>query len=171
MARIPPWLVLTDGGVRCLRCGVVERMPSPMPASAFGKWCEFQGAMHAGCQDTGRTDVPPRSPAEWLAGPDTGVSSRAIYRHMSGLPVDPACGAGYPHDPDDFGRCYRLLAIAPEWRARIAEMSAYGAAWAALSVHWDELTALHEAELAGTGDREPSLHRRIRQLVESARAA
>ena len=56
---------------------------------------------------------------DWVSGRDTGLSSTAIWRHMMGLdPRDRTWGneVCYPHDPDDFGRCYRLLARIPAWR-------------------------------------------------------
>jgi hypothetical protein len=89
---------------------------------------------------------------------------------MRGLPPGGRWGGGRPYDPDDFGRCYRLLALAPEWRARIAEMAAYGDEWAALSAAWDELTALYEAEAPSHTGTAPKLYFRMRELCGSARA-
>ena len=66
------------------------------------------------------TDV--RSDAEklaaWLAKGDTGLSSETIALRMCGIP-NGRYGICYPHDGDDFGRCYRLLRLYPEWRARL----------------------------------------------------
>jgi|GEM_PF-3496553 len=142
---IPAWVVMCDGGVRCTRCGKAEAMPLPMPADAFGPWCQYVGALHKTCQDTGRRDPDAKSVDEWWKGHDTGISSRAIYRRMMGYPRTREAFGDCPADPDDFGRCYRLLLIAPEWRARIGEMSANGKQWARLAEHWDELTAMYEA--------------------------
>ena len=161
-SAIPGWLVMAGGGARCLRCGKIELMQLPMPMEAFGPWCEYAGAVHASCKDTGRIDVPPKSVKEWIAGPDTGTSSKAIYRHMQGLPPD---DAGYPRDPSDFGRCYRLLALAPEWRGRIKEMARYGREWRSLSFAWDELTALWEKE--SVGKLAPKLYARMHELHSS----
>lgn len=73
---------------------------------------------------------------QWLAGRDTGISSKAIMIHMlDGAPEEHS----YPSDPADLGRCLRLLALIPEWRGRILEMSAVGCVWAGLARRWDDL--------------------------------
>lgn len=45
----------------------------------------------------------------------------------------------YPYDAADFGRCFRLLEVIPEWRARLSEMAAHGEQWAALVATWPTL--------------------------------
>jgi hypothetical protein len=92
-------------------------------------------------------------PVEWPTCGDCGVSSTAIWTHMMG--GDPTTGrwgkfGTHPSDPDDFGRCYRLLARFPDWRERIGEMARYGRQWAALVAIWPQLTAEWEAKI-GTG--------------------
>lgn len=102
---------------------------------------------------------------EWIAGADTGASSTAIWAHMMGTKSEGA----YPFDPDDFGRCYRLLLRVPEWRNRISEMSKYSKVWTRLAAAWDELTTLYELEV-GTGadryfgKRAPRLYARMIEL-------
>ena len=49
-----------------------------------------------------------------------------------------------PSDPDDFGRCYRLLAKFPEWRQRMPEVAAQYPKWGPMVAAWDELTELYE---------------------------
>lgn len=83
---------------------------------------------------------------EWIVSDDTGVSSKAIWAHMMDAKVTPKPWGSYPHDPADFGRCYRLLKRFPAWRSRIGEMAQYGEEWAALAGAWDELEALFESE-------------------------
>ncbi len=79
------------------------------------------------------------SELEWIAGNDTGTSSKAIWSHMM---TGGVADAGHPRDCSDFGRCYRLLLIAPHWVARITEMGWYTAEWKALAERWGELTAM-----------------------------
>lgn len=80
----------------------------------------------------------------WAAGDDTGMSSKAIMAVMTGnKPKDWDC---YPRDSSDFGRCYRLLALIPEWRPRIKKMATVGKEWAALVDRWDDIEALYKAE-------------------------
>ena len=100
----------------------------------------------------------------WGVGGDTGISSLAIWAHMMGQPVNPEWGGptnSAPCDPDDFGRCYRLLALIPAWRSRIAEMTAYGSQWSALAGAWDELQSLYELEIDRGGPRHRGTARRL----------
>lgn len=79
----------------------------------------------------------------WRAGPlGVGVSSSFIADFMCGLKQH----GSYPHDPDDFGRCARLLTLYPEWRARLPEMASAGPAWAALVARWNDITEAMELE-------------------------
>ena len=110
----------------------------------------------------------------WISGRDTGISSKAIWAHMMGVPPEqPFAFGNFPHDPDDFGRCYRLLVRVPAWRARIGEMASHGEVWARLAVAWDELAALYEEEAAANGVnptlergwfRAPRLYARMKEL-------
>lgn len=111
------------------------------------------------------------TPLQWVMGPDTGISSMTIYAVMMGAGT-PA-HTGFPHDPDDFGRCHRLLKSFPEWRKRLPELATtYGGSWAALVEHWDELATLYEAGPDGvTKDgRYPvmrKLYDRLQELIYS----
>jgi hypothetical protein len=108
----------------------------------------------------------------WVTGRDTGTSSLAIWSHMmTGAPGDNRFGVGHPHDADDFGRCYRLLAIEPAWRARIGEMARYSAEWAALAARWDELSAMYETaeRTAGSWEKWRPLCDVLRDLLTAAR--
>lgn len=107
----------------------------------------------------------------WIVGNDTGISSKAIWAHMNGLPVGGDWGAdgSFPRDPGDFGRCYRLLALNLAWRLRIGEMAAYGDQWKALAEAWDELESLYEAEIDRSVPRHrgaaPRLYARMQALL------
>ena len=166
--KTPDWLVMVDGGCRCLRCGKPEPMPVPMPVDAFTPWVAYLGALHRGCQDTGRVDVPAQRVEEWITGHDTGTSSKAIYRHMMGYTRERATFGTHPHDPADFGRCYRLLQIAPNWRNRIGEMAEYSKAWASLAGAWDELTAMYEAVVESGAKDARALYDRMHELVRTS---
>ena len=91
----------------------------------------------------------PQNALAWISGPDTGASSKTIWKHMVGT----SCAdKRYPLDPSDLGRCVRLLVLVPEWRLRMGEMAEHCAVWAALVEAWDELTdlILEEVGLDGT---------------------
>jgi hypothetical protein len=78
----------------------------------------------------------------WVCGDDTGLSSKAIFQHMT----TGNCRGGYPHDPADLGRCLRLLHLAPQWEERIGEMSRYGTEWANIAKQWPLLKEMFLAE-------------------------
>jgi len=104
---------------------------------------------------------------QWLYGTDTGLSSRAIFAHMTGHvtanPASPSGGFAHPLDPDDFGRCFRLLEKFPEWRLRIREMASVSYEWSRLASEWDELERLWKLE--SLGDRSPMLYAKMQELI------
>jgi hypothetical protein len=62
---------------------------------------------------------------------------RKIYSHFD-----------TPHDPDDFGRCYRLLKIAPpEWEPQLDRVVDEFPIWAPFVREWPKLKALYEEAL------------------------
>lgn len=97
-------------------------------------------------------------PHRWAVGPDTGLSSKTIWRKMMGVPGQ----VDVPHDPDDFGRCHRLLSAIPGWRDRIGEMSTVPG-WESLAPAWSELEALYLEELPS--GRLPKLYARMKELL------
>lgn len=80
----------------------------------------------------------------WMAGDDTGMSSKAIWAHMNGVVKN---YYQHPGDPADLGRCLRLLKLIPEWKPRIFEMSKHSKEWAVLTAHWDELEHMMDQEV------------------------
>lgn len=82
------------------------------------------------------------TPIDWLMGDDTGISSKTICSVMTGSAAPE--WADTPSDPDDFGRCYRLLALFPLWRSRLPEVAAKYPKWGPMVAAWDELVALYE---------------------------
>jgi len=103
---------------------------------------------------------------EWLLGTDTGVSSMTIFSVLSeryqAEAKEKYKRADTPHDPDDFGRCYRLLERFPAWRKRLGEVAAEHPAWARLVEHWDKMEALWREELPKKSC--PKLYRLIQEL-------
>lgn len=85
------------------------------------------------------------TPTDWLLSNDTGISSKTIFTVMTGSWMSGrAWDCDTPHDPDDFGRCYRLLALFPQWRGRLQEVAHHFPKWGPMVAAWDELTALYE---------------------------
>lgn len=60
----------------------------------------------------------------WALSGDTGISSEAIAKHMTG---STAVRMIPPSDSGDRGRCIRLLELIPEWLPRLDEMKKYDA--------------------------------------------
>ena len=128
--------------------------------------------LHADC--TPDPEVPRReeqrrldacsSPEAWINGPDTGISSATIWQIATGY--DAPRYADYapdvPHDPDDFGRCHRLLQAFPWMRAKLQSVANCVPKWGPMVREWDRLTALYEEELP-TGEA-PKLYALMKQL-------
>ena len=175
----PEHVILVDGGgVFCRHCGANYAPAIPAPINiltatyaAFDKThrgCKLDATRGVACSfcfrfghdEAGCTRVDYQGDAHaWLRGPDTGLSSKTIWRFMMGVKYGDR--DSYPYDPADFGRCYRLLKAFPEWRARIGEMATV-AGWRLLVEHWDELERLYEEEFPS--GRAPKLYARMREL-------
>lgn len=118
---------------------------------------------------------------QWIVSGDTGISSKAIWAQMMGQSVYGGFGGprhSYPRDPDDFGRCYRVLHQCG-WSGRMGEMAQHGPEWAALVGAWPELTALWVEEIGPSpfkepeyfGKRAPKLYARMQELFAAAEGA
>ena len=133
----------------------------PLPINLFAKLAKALCPM-CGSKDVNIGQLPkPTSEGDaiaWIANGDTGISSQTIWSVMTGRSVR---STGFPHDPSDFGRCYRLLKIMPSWRARLPEVSTRFPQWKEFIRAWNELTMLYEEELP-TG-RCPKLYDRMQQ--------
>ena len=90
------------------------------------------------------------TPIQWIIGDDTGVSSKTIWAVMMGAVTEERSSFRYdtPHDPDDFGRCYRLLKKFPAWNGRLGEVAEIFPKWGPMVARWDEMTAIYERDLA-----------------------
>lgn len=110
----------------------------------------------------------PDAARRWLRGTDTGMSSLTLFCALAEGDVLAEARSkmrfspSIPYDPDDFGRCHRLLEAVPEWRGRLHEVAAKHQQWAKLVEAWPELTALYLEELP-TG-RAPRLYARMNEL-------
>jgi len=63
----------------------------------------------------------------WALAGETGVSSKAIAKHMTGFSSEQPFGFSPPSDQSDRRRCIRLLELIPEWLPRLKEMLKYDA--------------------------------------------
>ena len=100
---------------------------------------------------------------QWIIGGDTGLSSLTIWGVMM---CHPPAWPSIPADPSDFGRCFRLLELIPEWRKRLPRVSDIYPEWDGLVQHWPELEALWLEEC--NNDRAPKLYRRMIELRKAS---
>ena len=160
----------------CMHCGETYRVNMPAPLNIMMAVTKAFTATHRQCAMTPRgpacgycmafghapSECPSTDyggdPSRWASGPDTGLSSMTIFRKMMNQPM----GRCYvPRDPDDFGRCHRLLHAIPGWRARILEMVDVPG-WEHLAKNWDELEKLFLEEIPK--GRCPKLYARMKAL-------
>jgi len=129
----------------CVRCGEGLELGMPQRVKVFLGTLEVFQKAHRLCQAQGYIEPTPKTPEEWRQGRDVGISSMTIYYVMTGI------GAPHrfdvPHDPEDFGRCFRLLNLFPEWRARLSEIAARFPAWTALIQDWTQLEEVYRRDL------------------------
>jgi len=151
----------------CTRCGQGLTINPPQPIPIALACMEAFVKMHSECWPGKYIEKPPMTPGEWAAGRDTGTSSFTIFAAITGQP-SPHGRFDVPHDPQDFGRCYRLLKLFPQWRHGLFQTVAKCAAWKPFVDVWDELTSMYEAALrsheAGNKDAGVELYDRIKQL-------
>lgn len=171
--KSPEWAVLDGDGIFCRRCGAREKL---FPAVIGGKRGKallltveaFQDE-HAKCKETAQSPSvrQAQSPAHWLEGGDTGTSSITICRVLGG--IGDRTRVGWPFDPADFGRCYRLLKLFPAWCARMPEVAtAYpNTPWVPYVREWERMTALYEEELpSGTAPKLYALMQSLQREVK-----
>jgi len=100
---------------------------------------------------------------EWMTSQDTGVSSETM--------VAIALGAekgrfDAPHDPSDFGRCYRLVQKVPAIYGAFDRIGELVPAFAGILREWEELCRIYERDLPTGISNE--LYERIKQLRKEA---
>jgi hypothetical protein len=177
----PHAILKPPGTLVCLHCGEKYAMALPIPIALMSALMGTFDKEHRGCKVgvrgvachhcLGFGHAPEKCSLlayggdwrAWLHGPDTGQSSKTLCYALAGHLADAKREGNYPYDGADFGRCHRLLAAIPGWRARIGEAREISATWARLADAWDELEALYLEELP-TG-RCPRLHARISELT------
>lgn len=166
-----PWVV-AGGKIgefgHCERCGEGLSIPDPQRLEAATAAMGAFVKCHAHCKPGDYKEPKAATPQAWLKGRDTGISSCTIYAVMTNTPTPMSC-YDVPHDPDDFGRCYRLLKLFPDWKARLPEVAQQFPIWAPLVREWDTLTAMYEAELASKDPAHPTYYF-IQKLIKEGRS-
>lgn len=87
--------------------------------------------------------------AAWLDSDDTGSSSLYMaYAFSYNLDLwmhRTIPSYNYPRDPDDLGRCIRLVEAVPEFGRCIPEMARKGAHWMAVTTNWANWVEMYQA--------------------------
>ncbi len=151
---------LGNNSFRCLNCGDEYVVNMPASITMMAAIMDAFDKDHAGCKPSaaGRARFEYTNPDEWIKSWDTGESSKTIWHYMMGRSYR-SC---LPLDPDDFGRCYRLLKAFPEWRSRLPEMAHDMRSWAPMIAAWSDLERLYEEELpTGTA---PKLYQAMQEF-------
>lgn len=109
----------------------------------------------------------------WLVGGERGISSTAIVAQLTGIPTDREWRDDHPHDPDDFKRCAKLLAMYPEAVPAFRErMPSRSPVWAALVARWDDIHQTMQEEVPGFLDgacgRCPRTWHLMRAVIDAA---
>lgn len=79
----------------------------------------------------------------WLASDDVGMSSKYMAWVLSGKAF-PQPENYYPRDPDDLGRCIRLVRAVPDLAERVPMMAQHGKEWATVATNWDRWVAMYD---------------------------
>ena len=150
----------------CTRCGRGLEINLPQPMDLMVEIIKAFVKIHGKCPAGQYVEKPPVTPDEWAMGRDTGTSSLTIYAAITGKrsPRNGYNRFDIPHDPDDFGRCYRLLKLFPTWRTLLAKTISICPEWEPFVAAWDELTELYELEVPNHKGSAPKLYARMKEI-------
>lgn len=102
-----------------------------------------------------RASVPDSEAMRWYRGTDTGISSLTIFEVMTGHPT---ANHSPPWDPNDFGRCYRLLDKFLGWELRMDEVADRFPEWKPLVDNWLTLKLMYI-------DKDESMYEYMKELM------
>jgi hypothetical protein len=135
--------------------GVASALGATMAVTTKGGTKAWENALSGKARAKAAGDAE----LEWLLGPDTGTSSLTIFSVLSARHRHRARSRRFfvpsvPLDPDDFGRCHRLLEAIPEWQSRLDRVADRYPEWRPMVREWDGMRALYlEEEPSGTAPK------------------
>ena len=153
-----PHVTMGNNVLCCLHCGTEYALQLPMSINMLTATGDAFTKDHRYCKpsDKGAARMQYKNPAEWRRSWDTGLSSLTIYDYMT---TGYAGRPSVPLDSADFGRCVRLLDVAPGWRQRMQGLAELPG-WRPLVQNWDMLEKLfREKDYEG-------LNNSLRSLVD-----
>ena len=101
----------------------------------------------------------------WIVGGDTGISSKVIWAVMMGC-VTPPVMRTPPQDPSDFGRCYRLLKLIPEWKLRLGEVEEAMPRWRPYIREWERLQKMYVMAIHSGAKTAPAMYQLMRECAQ-----
>jgi hypothetical protein len=137
----------------CFNCGTAQKIPMPIDMRLAADFMKSFAKIHKNCPKTWTEPIPETKEqteyecATWWAGNgEHGISSKTMFNHLAGGTVSRLQNLheGYPSDPDDFKRCYKLLQAVPQWKNRLNELKPLSPVWSNLVDNWDKLTEMYE---------------------------
>lgn len=160
-----PWVV-AGGKIgelgHCTRCGEGLNIGLPQPLPIVTAAMNAFVGIHKSCKEGMRVE-PKITPRDWIGSRDTGISSCTIWAVLANQP-SPMRDYDVPHDPSDFGRCYRLLKLFPEWIPRLGEVAERFPIWKPFVREWANLTVMYEQALSDKSNRSPAMYDLMQQL-------
>ena len=137
---------LRNGALFCTCCGGSYKLNYPAQIDNYTAKLKAFDELHKDCPQTWTEPTPQGETTTqkamwWAANGERGMSSNSMFAVFSGQ--NPKI-ASYPHDPDDFKRCYKLLEAVPEWKSQLFKMRQFSKQWDNLVTNWDKLTEMYE---------------------------
>lgn len=135
----------------CSRCGQSKAIVYPLPITDLIQLQKEFTDLHKNCEATWEEPKPDMSlPLAiranwWFINCETGLSSKAMVGTFLNLRMVISPNH-YPHDPDDFKRCYKLLKVIPECKSTqyMDKLRRLSPVWDRYVDHWDQLTQMFE---------------------------
>jgi hypothetical protein len=138
---------IRNGDLFCLNCGGSYKIPMPTFATTMVEKTDLFNSLHADCAKTWKEPEADQSKGIkekalfWMSNGQRGMSSETMWSCLMGVTEH---RINYPHDPDDFSRCYKLLQFVPEWRLELGKLKTLHPVWEKLVDNWDTLTEMYE---------------------------
>jgi hypothetical protein len=113
-----------------------------------------------------------RAAMRWMADDDTGASSTAIVCAALNIPYQSIFARdARPYDPDDLGRCLRMLKRMPWAKRGIDRLARHNKTWRSLRKHWSELSDLMAEEVGIRWEKArnaPRTYARMQEVIGEA---
>ena len=142
---------IRNGNLFCENCGTEHILNMPIAISEMTKKTDLFTELHDDCLKTWtepKLDPDNKKSIQekanwWIANGEHGMSSKTMWSCFMG---QTDFRVNYPHDPDDFSRCYKLLQAVPEWKSKefLSMLKPLCFQWSNLIDKWDELTEMYE---------------------------